>query len=48
MGTVSFVVDAKVILQFNVQLSSGTVGQLAVSYGGESDSSLGPPMPERK
>jgi len=48
MGTVSFVVDEKVILQFNVQLSSGTVGQLAVSYGGESDSSLGPPMPERK
>jgi hypothetical protein len=48
MGTVSFVVDERVILQFNVQLSSGTVGQLAVSYGGESDSSLGPPMPERK
>ncbi len=44
MGIVSFVVDHKVVFEFNIELSSGTVGQLAISCCGEGDSSIGPPI----
>ncbi len=44
MGIVSFVVDYKVVFEFNIELSSGTVGQLAVKCCGESDSIIGPPI----
>ncbi len=43
-GNVSFAVDQKVVFEFNIELSSGTVGQLAVTCCGEGDSIIGLPI----
>jgi hypothetical protein len=48
MGIVSFVVDKKVILEFNIELPSGTVGQLSVCCCGGGVSRIGSPILDTK
>jgi hypothetical protein len=43
-GIVSFVVDQKVVFEFNIEMSSGTVGQLVVTCCGEGDTIIGLPI----
>lgn len=48
MRTVSFVVDQKIVFEYSVAHRSGMVSRIAVCYGGEGDSIVGPQLADVK